>query len=182
MNMKFAVYSLFFSMLSFGLSATAKAAPSIELLEKVNALTRSYVLCLENWGKEDCRDIYDDLLRQQTELELQRQQDNTKRLEVQRDSRPSRNPVQKPRNVTRSPKTINTPIRKNPSVAPNAQSVREQLSRVCDHLTYGSLERRHCRAEAKQRFRENCYSKNESINKLYRQTYCSLSESYPIVE
>lgn len=62
------------------------------------------------------------------------------------------------------------------------QQVRKDLYEICDHLKYGSIERRKCRADAKQIFHDKCHDKDTPVSELYRQAYCSLSNSYPIVE
>jgi len=62
------------------------------------------------------------------------------------------------------------------------QQVRKDLYEICDHLKYGSIERRKCRADAKQIFHDKCHDKDTPVSELYRQAYCSLSDSYPIVE
>ena len=62
------------------------------------------------------------------------------------------------------------------------QQVRKDLYEICNHLTYGSLERRKCRADAKQIFHDKCHDKDTPVSELYRRAYCSLSDSYPIVE
>jgi hypothetical protein len=62
------------------------------------------------------------------------------------------------------------------------QQVRKDLYEICDHLKYGSIERRKCRADAKQIFHDKCHDKDTPVSTLYRQAYCSLSDSYPIVE
>ncbi|MEZ5672560.1 MAG: hypothetical protein R3E08_09315 [Thiotrichaceae bacterium] len=185
MNLKPAVYSLVFATLSFGLSATISAA-TMSLSEKVDVLTRSYVLCLENRGKEGCRDIYTDLLKQQTELEQQRRQDKAPLREIPRSSPAVRDSIPKPREETPQSST-DTPNGDNSSAAQPSddqdyEAIKQQLSSTCDDLIYGSLERRNCRAEAKQRFRESCYSKDDSTSKARRRANCLLSEIYPIVE
>gem|GEM_PF-2446077 len=62
------------------------------------------------------------------------------------------------------------------------QQVRKDLYEICDHLKYGSIERRKCRADAKQIFHDKCHDKDTPVSELYRRAYCSLSDSYPIVE
>lgn len=62
------------------------------------------------------------------------------------------------------------------------QQVRKDLYEICDHLQYGSIERRKCRADAKQIFHDKCHDKDTPVSELYRRAYCSLSDSYPIVE
>lgn len=58
---------------------------------------------------------------------------------------------------------------------------RERLSKQCDHLKYGSMERRNCRKRIKQNFSKTCYSKRE-MPKYLRSANCSLADSFPVVE
>ena len=58
---------------------------------------------------------------------------------------------------------------------------KEKLSKRCDYLKYGSLERRTCRKELKQGFSKTCRSKTE-MPKYLRNANCSLANSFPVVE
>ncbi|MEZ5671083.1 MAG: hypothetical protein R3E08_01365 [Thiotrichaceae bacterium] len=78
-----------------------------------------------------------------------------------------------------------TQIPVQPPAAPDNeryQRIRKDLYEICDHLTPGSTERRRCRADAKQIFHDKCHDKDTPVSELYRQAYCSLSDSYIISE
>lgn len=65
---------------------------------------------------------------------------------------------------------------------PRYQQIKKDLNEICDHLGVGSTERQKCRTDAKQIFHDKCHDKDTPVSELYRQAYCSLSESYPIGE
>jgi hypothetical protein len=82
--------------------------------------------------------------------------------------------------ITMSPPSVTPPVAAQDEE--RYQRVEKDLREICDHLANGSLERRKCRADAKQIFHDKCHDKDTPVSELYRRAYCSLSDNYPIVE